>query len=71
MAERRIRNTIYLMHLATKAYSARHHLSVEEFLKADDDHHFLRLISRCPDNFDPLPENEIVDEMEKYALRNP
>ena len=69
MSEKRIRNTIYLMHVAVKGYAARHNLSREQFLEEDGKFHFINLISRCPDYFDPLPENEIVDEMERYALR--
>jgi len=71
MRDLRTDNTIFLMHVATNAYARRHGLTREQFLAADDKYHFLRLICRCPDYFDPLPEDEIVDELDKYALRNP
>lgn len=65
----RINNTIFLMHLAANAYASRHGLTREQFIAEDDRYHFLRLISKCPDYFDPLPEEEIVKELEQYALR--
>ena len=67
--EKIINNTVFLMHTAANAYAERHHLTRQGFLSEDDKFHFLDLISKCPDYFDPLTPDEMVDELEKYALR--
>lgn len=65
----REKNTIYLMHLVTDAYTRAHHLSPREFLSFDAAHHVLSYIRNCPDVFDALPEDEMVKEVDAYVKR--
>ena len=41
MSEKRINNTIFLMYLVTENYCKKHNLSMEEFLKLDDNTAFV------------------------------
>jgi len=67
MSNLRLNNTIYLMHTVTNAYARRHGLSRQEFLAFDDKYHVLNLIARCPDVFDPMTEDEMVEEVDAYV----
>lgn len=69
MNELREKNTIYLMHLVTGAYTRAYSMTPREFLSFDDAHHILRYVSACPDVFDALPESEMVKEVDAYVKR--
>lgn len=64
--EKRLNNTIYLMHIITQNYMKRHHSSVEDFLKLNRDKKILNYIAECPDIFDGLPMDEMQQELEEY-----
>ncbi|MDR1765178.1 MAG: hypothetical protein LBR77_03630 [Lachnospiraceae bacterium] len=64
--ERRLNNTIYLMHVITQNYMRRHHANVDAFLKLNRDKKVLNYISECPDVFDGLPMDEMQRELEEY-----
>lgn len=63
----RINNTIFLMHLVSGAYARHYHLTRNEFSRFDDQNHVLRYVSRCPDVFDALPEDKMVQEIDNYV----
>jgi hypothetical protein len=68
MSEKRLNNTIFLMYLITENYCKKHHISTEEFLKLDKEHKLLNYIAECPDVFDCLTDEEMIQEVEEYVL---
>lgn len=67
MTDRRLNNSIFLMHLVSDAYRRRHGLTSEEFLDRDSRYHILHFISECPDVFDSMTEPEMADEVDQYV----
>ena len=67
VSERRLNNSLFLMHLATEAYRRRHNLTRQEFLDCDSRYHLLSFISECPDVFDSMTEPEMADELDQYV----
>lgn len=67
MSEKRLNNTIYLMYLVSENYKAVHHLSSEQFLEMDRQYDILNYIAECPDIFDNMSEDEMVEEIEQYV----
>ena len=65
-SEKRLNNTIYLMHIITQIYREKHELNVDEFLKLDKKTHLLSFVRKCPDIFDGLPREEILNRVEEY-----
>ena len=55
------------MYLVTENYRKKYHLSAEEFLKLDEKYEILNYVAECPDIFDSLTENEMVEEVEQYV----
>ena len=70
MTERRLNNSIFLMHLAANAYKRRHGLTNDEFLDRDSHFHILHFISECPDVFDSMTEPEMADEVDLYVAHS-
>ena len=70
MTERRLNNTIFLMHLASNAYKRRHGLTNDEFLDRDRRFHILHFISECPDVFDSMTEPEMAEEVDQYVAHS-
>lgn len=66
MTEKRLNNTIFLMYVATDAFIRRHSLSRSEFLALDEKYGIIHFIAECPDVFDSMTENEMVDELDEY-----
>jgi len=62
-------NTIYLMHLVSRAYAHAHSLSRQEFNARDAQFNILRYVATCPSVFDALPEAEMVKEVDRYVSR--
>ena len=60
-------NTIFLMYLVTENYCRKHNLSTEDFLRLDDRYAILNYVAECPDIFDNLSENEMIEEVENYV----
>lgn len=67
VSERRLNNSLFLMHLATDAYRRRHNMTRQEFLDCDSRYHMLNFISECPDIFDSMTEPEMADELDQYV----
>lgn len=69
MSEKRLNNTIFLMYLVTENYCKKHGLSTTDFLKLDEQYAILNYVAECPDIFDSLTENEMVEEVEAYVAQ--
>ncbi len=67
MSEKRLNNTIFLMYLVTNNYCRVHNISAREFLKLDDKYAILNYVSECPDIFDSMTDDEMVEEVEQYV----
>lgn len=65
--EKRINNTIFLMYMVTESYRKKHTLSVQDFLRLDDEYQILNYVAECPDYFDSMTEEEMVEEVEHYV----
>lgn len=70
MSEKRLNNTIFLMYLVTENYCKKHNISTEDFLKLDERYAILNYVAECPDVFDSLTKNEMVEEIERYVLQS-
>ena len=70
MTDRRLNNSIFLMHLVSNAYKRRHGLTNDEFLDHDRRFHILHFISECPDVFDSMTEPEMADEVDQYVAHS-
>ncbi len=67
MSEKRLNNTIFLMYLVTENYKKKHTLSSADFFELDKKYAILNYISECPDIFDSMTEQEMVEEIEQYV----
>ena len=67
MSEKRLNNTIFLMFLVTENYKKNHHLSTQQFLELDRKFDILNYVSECPDIFDTMTEEEMVEEIDQYV----
>lgn len=67
VSERRLNNSLFLLHLATEAYRRRHNLTRQELLDRDSRYHIFNFITECPDIFDSMTESEMVDELDQYV----
>lgn len=67
MSEKRLNNTIFLMYVVTNNYCKKHDLSTEDFLKLDEKYAILNYVAECPDVFDSMTDEEMVDEIEQYV----
>lgn len=67
MSERRLNNTIFLMYLVTNNYCRKYNLSTEDFLKLDEKYEILNYVAECPDVFDSMTNEEMMDEIEQYV----
>lgn len=70
MSEKRLNNTIFLMYLVTENYCKKHNISTEDFLKLDKEYAILNYVAECPDVFDSLTDNEMVEEIEQYVSQS-
>lgn len=67
MSEKRLNNTIFLMYLVTDNYCRAHHITAREFLDFDRKYAILNYVSECPDVFDSMTAEEMVEEIEQYV----
>ncbi len=67
MTEKRLNNTIFLMYLATEAYKRAHHLTNLQFLELNRKYAILNYIAECPDIFDSMTKEEMVEEIDQYV----
>ncbi|MCD8118102.1 MAG: DUF3791 domain-containing protein [Lachnospiraceae bacterium] len=68
MSERRLNNTIFLMFLVTDNYCRAHEMTPREFRKLDKQYDILNYVVECPDVFDWMTEDEMVQEIDEYIL---
>lgn len=67
MSEKRLNNIIFLMYLVTENFCKKNNISKEDFLKLDEKYAILNYVAQCPDIFDSLTNNEMVEEIEQYV----
>ncbi|MBR3542331.1 MAG: DUF3791 domain-containing protein [Treponema sp.] len=67
MSENRLNNTIYLMYLVTENYKKSHSLTTEQFLELDNKYHIINFVGECPDIFDSMTGEEMVEEINQYV----
>lgn len=60
-------NTIFLMHLVSDVYARAHKMSRAQFIEQDGKYHIVRFVSKCPDIFDNMTEDEMVREVDEYV----
>ncbi len=66
MSEKRLNNTIYLMFLVTRNYCKIHQITAREFLDLDSKYAILDYVSECPEVFDSMTGEEMVEEIDYY-----
>lgn len=69
MSEKRLNNTIFLMYLVTENYCKKYNISTEDFLKLDEEYAILNYVAECPDIFDSLTTEEMIEEIEQYIYQ--
>lgn len=67
MSEKRLNNIIFLMYMVTENYKKKHALSSQDFLELDKKYAILNYVSECPDIFDSMSKQEMVEEIEQYV----
>ena len=67
ISEKRLNNTIFLMFLVSGAYCSAHKLTHEQFLALDREYDILNYVAECPDVFDSMVEDEMVEEIDAYV----
>jgi hypothetical protein len=67
MSDKRLNNTIFLMYLVSENYKKAHNLSTEQFLDLNRQFAILNYISECPDIFDAMSSDEMIEEIDQYV----
>ena len=67
MSERRLNNSIFLMYLVSTNYMKAHTMTKGDFEQLDRKFEILKYIAECPDIFDSLTEEEMVEEIDNYV----
>ena len=67
MSEKRLNNTIYIMYLVTENYKKSHSLTTEQFLDLDQKYNIIHFVGECPDIFDSMNKNEMIEEIDQYV----
>ena len=67
MSERRLNNSIFLMYLVSNSYMKHHGLSQKEFEDLDKQYSILNYVFECPDIFDSMTGDEMVEEIDAYV----
>ena len=67
MTERRLNNTIFLLFLVTENYKEAYSLTNKQFLNLDREYAILNYIAECPDVFDSMTGQEMVEEIDEYV----
>lgn len=67
MSEKRLNNIIFLMYMVTENYKKKHGLSSQDFLELDKKYAILNYVSECPEIFDSMSKQEMVEEIEQYV----
>ena len=69
MSEKRLNNTIFLMHLVTDNYCKKYNMSIEDFLEFDKKYDVINYVAECPDIFDSMTGYEMVEEVDYYVSK--
>ncbi len=67
MSDKELNNTIFLMYLVTEYYKKAHSLTNEQFLELNSKYGILHFVSECPEIFDCMSEQEMVEEIDRYV----
>lgn len=67
MSEKRLNNTIFIMFLVTEHYKKKHQLDTNAFLDLNQRYGILNYVSECPDIFDSMTTDEMVEEIDQYV----
>ena len=67
MSDKELDNKIFLMFLITERYTKAHSLTYEQFLELNSKYDILHFISECPELFDCMTEQEMVEEIDRYV----
>ena len=67
MSERRLNNSIFLMYLVSTNYMKAHKMTKGDFEKLDKRYEILNYIVECPDIFDSITNEEMVEEIDNYV----
>ena len=67
MSDKELNNTIFLMYLVTEYYKKAHSLTNEQFLELNSKYGILRFVSECPEIFDCMSAQEMVEEIDRYV----
>ena len=55
------------MYLVTENYKKAHSLTTEKFLDLDQKYHIINFVGECPDIFDSMTNNEMIEEIDQYV----
>lgn len=67
MSDIELNNTIFLMYLVTEHYKKAHAMTNAQFLEQDSTHGILRFVCECPEIFDNMKPEEMVEEIDRYV----
>lgn len=63
ITEKHLDNTIYIRYIVTERYKKAHSLTNMQFLELDDKYHIIDFVGECPDIFDSMSEEEMIEEI--------
>ena len=55
------------MYLITENYKKKHGLTTQQFIELDNKYLILNYISECPDIFDSMTNDEMIEEIDDYV----
>ena len=58
---------LFTVQLVTENYKKAHHLSNQQFLDMNREFAILSYIAECPDIFDSMSSEEMVEEIDQYV----
>lgn len=67
MSDKLLNNKIFLMYLVTENYCKKHNITPNDFFALDDKYKILNYVSECPDIFDNMDGNQMVEEIDQYV----
>ncbi|MBQ1925760.1 MAG: DUF3791 domain-containing protein [Proteobacteria bacterium] len=67
MSDKALNNTIFLMYLVTEHYKKAHAMTTEQFLEFATKHQVLNYVRECPEIFDCLSPEEMIEEIDRYV----
>lgn len=69
MSNKRLNNSIFLMYVVSTNYMKSRNLSNEDFKELDNKYAILNYIYECPDVFDNMTNEEMVEEIDAYVAK--